>query len=318
MSRRSAKRSSRQAAERPGLDRDVLISLLELDPDFAAMLRGEAPPGADQFTPTRQVEPSAAEQPFTIEQVEIVVAPTFEQVPAAEPVQQEARIIDVSATVEKVRVEKAPAVERGSRGRHTRQPKPSRSRSSRTRQRPSAAPAAEQLAAMRELYDLAPPTEQVVREAPAAEQVAATTGLVVLAPPEFEQAAATGLAVHESAAAQAAAFAPSLERTIEKARAEIALRNLPIKIPNFSETMLQVQRAGWSIPPARRLQWDYMNFQMPPLSDEVLTPRQAKRKEWRTMLKYYRFHPYKSHYRQDQKETRRMISQAKRAKLNLA
>jgi hypothetical protein len=176
---------------------------------------------------------------------------------------------------------------------------------------------------MRELYDQTPPADQVaaievVREQPAAERVAAATGLVVLPPPVFEQAAASELVVRDPAAEQAAAFSPSLERTIEKARAEIALRNLPIKIPNFSETMLQVQRAGWHVPPARRLQWDYMNFQMPPVSDEVLTPRQAKRKEWRTMLKYYRIHPYKSHYRQDQREARRMISQAKRAKLNLA
>lgn len=308
MSRRSARRSSRQSTERPTLNRDVMISLLELDPDFEAMLRGEAPPGTDQFITTRQVEPAAVEQPFTIEQVEIVAAPVFDQVFVAEPVQQEARIIDVTATVAQVRVDKAPPVQQSSPGRRTRQPRASRPQARRTRQKRVASPEPEQLAAMQELYDQTPPTgqvaaiEQVVRPAPAAEQVAATE-----------------LAVRRSPAAeQAAAITPSLQNTLDKARAEIALRNLPIQIPAFGTTMAQLQQVGWSLPPVRRLQWDYMNFQMPPVSDVVLTPRQAKRKEWRTMLKYYRIHPYKSHYRQDQREARRMISQAKRAKLNLA
>jgi hypothetical protein len=308
MSRRSARRSSRQTTERPVLNRDVLISLLELDPDFAAMLRGEAPPGEDQFTTTRQAEPAAVEQPFTIEQVEIVATPVFDQVFVAEPVQQEARIIDVTATVEQVRGDKAPPVQQASRSRRTRQPKASRPQARRTRQKRVAAPEPEQLAAMQELYDQTPPTGQVA----AIEQVV---------PPALaaDQVAATELAVRQSPAAdQAAAITPSMQNTLDKARAEIALRNLPIQIPNFGSTMAQLQQVGWSLPPVRRLQWDYMNFQMPPVSDEVLTPRQAKRKEWRTMLKYYRIHPYKSHYRQDQREARRMISQAKRAKLNLA
>ncbi|MEX2551793.1 MAG: hypothetical protein WD627_02155, partial [Actinomycetota bacterium] len=84
MSRRSTKRSTRHSTERPGLERDVLISLLELDPDFEALLRGEAPPGFAEVTTIQQVE-----QPFTIEQVDYVVAPAYEQVAAAEPVQQE-------------------------------------------------------------------------------------------------------------------------------------------------------------------------------------------------------------------------------------
>ena len=308
MSRRSTKRSTRHSTERPGLDRDVLISLLELDPDFEAMLRGQAPPESYEATTIQQVEHSAVEQAFTIEQVDIVVAPSFDRIAATEPVQQEARVIDVTATVEQIRVEKIPAVKKSSRSRRTRQPKAARSRTGRTRQRPSAAPEPEQLAAIRELYDEAPITDQ-----------AAAIELAVREAPATDQVAAFDLAVREAPATdQVAAIAPSLQRTLDKARAEIALRNLPIKIPNFDDSMLQVQQAGWSLPPVRRLQWDYMNFTMPPVSNIVLTPRQKKRQEWRTMLKYYRIHPYKSHYRQDQKEARRMITQAKRAKLYLA
>ena len=311
MSRRSTKRSTRHATERPGLERDVLISLLELDPDFEALLRGEAPPGFAEVTTFQQVE-----QPFTIEQVDYVDAPAFEQVAAAEPVQEEARVIDVTARVAEARVEKIPPVAKSARTRRTRQPKAARTRTARTR-RPSSAREPEHLAAMQELYDDAPATDRVaaIEQAAAIEQVAAIEP--VFQGPSIEQVAARELAVRK-ADEQVAAIAPSLQRTMEKARAEIALRNLPIKIPNFSDTMLQVQQAGWSLPPVRRLQWDYMNFTMPPVSNIVMTPRQKKRQEWRTMLKYYRIHPYKSHYRQDQKEARRMISQAKRAKLYLA
>lgn len=312
MSRRSAKRSARQSTERPGLDHDVLISLLELDPDFAALLKGEAPPGSAPVATIQQVEHAAVEHTFTIEHVDIVVAPAFEEPVVAEPVQPKARVIDVTATVEQVRVVEAKAAKSDSRSQRTRKPKApkapraTRSRAGRTRQRPSASPVYEQLAAMHELED----------QAPAAEQVAAMQELEA---PAAQRIAAVELAVREvPAAEQVAAISPSLERTLEKARAEIASRNLPIQIPAFGTMMAGIQQAGWSLPPVRRLQWDYMNFEMPPVSTVVLSPRQAKRQEWRTMLKYYRIHPYKSHYRQDQKEARRMISQAKRAKLYLA
>ena len=96
-----------------------------------------------------------------------------------------------------------------------------------------------------------------------------------------------------------------------------AEKNLPFAVPDFSNLMLQI-RNGMRPPALARLSWDYMNFQMPAMSNIVLTPRQKKREEWKSMKTYYRIHPYKSHYKQDQRTAKRLIIQAKRARLDLA
>lgn len=63
------------------------------------------------------------------------------------------------------------------------------------------------------------------------------------------------------------------------------------------------------------LQWDYMNFNMPPPPPPPRTLREARRIETRTMIKYYRVNASKSHAREDKRAARHMIVHARRGAL---
>lgn len=66
------------------------------------------------------------------------------------------------------------------------------------------------------------------------------------------------------------------------------------------------------------LQWDYMNFELSPPPPPPRTVREARRIETRTMIKYYRINASKSHAREDKKQARMLISQARKSGLQSA
>ena len=308
--RRTAKRTTERAAvpasvaeAPPRLDRAFVISFLELDPEVAAALNGEIPE-----PPVVSKAPTPAD-PFAFDNVEIFRARVE---PAAPYVERAARVIDIAASVHPVANE-----DDGYERARARRPKQRKPASRRTKSRSAAA--AERVAAIKEVQLKAPrarkPAEEIRSEPPAALHPAAAEIL--------EDSEAQVLYIEPPApVAPAPEPAPAPQPVLPQAPAQPAAfterRNLPVQHIDHERLMLAVQSVGWKMPPATRRQWSYMNFTLPPDPKANMTPKQIKRQEWRDMIKYFRISPYKSHYREDQKNTKRLLGQARRARLDVA
>jgi hypothetical protein len=322
--RRSAKRTTEQATATyevseglPRLDRAFVISFLEIDPEVAAALNGEAPQPpvinstrgpaqprtAEHFDffapPARHAETWYADPGYTEPQYR---APRYED---------EAQVVDITASVEPVAAWDDARAQKARRARRPKERKPSSPRTLRGKSR--AAAAAERVAAIKEVKLRSAADRALAAQAvpPLAPEMPATVEEIRAATPlEF----AVPVEEVEFPTQPAAPPAPAEIRPVVNTERQ----HLPVQYVNHEKLLVQAAQAGWKIPPATRRQWSYMNFTMPPDPKANMTPRQIKRQEWRDMIKYFRISPYKSHYREDQRATKRLLGQARRARLDVA
>ncbi len=313
--RRSANRITETATDTyddsetlPRLDRAFVISFLEIEPEVAAALNGEVPE-----PPVIEANPGS--QPYAADQFDYF-APRGQR--AQSRLHEEPDVIDISRTAEPVVTWDDEPSQRARRARRPRERKASTRRAASGKSR--AAAAAERVAAIKE-----------VRLRPRADRLAAAQAIPI-------QAVDTPLTVEETRTSPVVEEAPRVEQfeipspPVAPAAAPREIRpaplvrpapatepsRLPVQYIDHEKLLVQVAQAGWKIPPATRRQWSYMNFTMPPDPKANLTPRQLKRQEWRDMMKYFRISPYKSHYREDQRATKRLLGQARRARLDVA
>ena len=333
--RRSAKRITDPATAiydvreaPPRLDRTFVISFLEIDPEVAAAINGEAPEprviNADRgpAQPPRDYFASPADSAERRYEEWRHAEQRYEEASYARSRYQEpryrddAQVIDISSSVEPVTAWDG--------GQPARSPRPAKRPKARkaparrpTRTRSRAAADAERIAAIKE-----------VRLRPVADRIAAAQATHTAAPEALAPVQEPVIApvtepifhpvervIHTQPVAPPA---PATIRPPAGPRPAVGTKHLPIAHVNHEKLLVQVAQIGWKIPPATRRQWSYMNFTMPPDPKANMTPRQIKRQEWRDMMKYFRISPYKSHYREDQKATKRLLGQARRARLDVA